>query len=188
MNLVERAKAILQKPKEEWPVIEAEQDSIGSLFWHYVVPLAAIPPVAAFIGAAMTGYVGLRIAPVPGLVRAVAAYVLTLVSVFIVAFVVNFLAGVFGGQKNFNNAMKVSIYAPTAFWLAGIFAIQPPLAFLSLMGLYSFYLLYTGLAALMKPPAAKVLTYTIVVVGCVIVLMGVIVGAGALTFGVQTLI
>ena len=83
-------------------------------------------------------------------------------------------------QRNFNKAMKVAVYAPTAFWLAAIFNVQPPLAFLSLMGLYSFYLLYTGLAALMKPPADKVLTYTIATVACVAVLWIVLAGVPVL--------
>ena len=37
-------------------------------------------------------------------------------------------------------------------------------AFLGILGLYSLYLLHTGIAALMKPPADKALIYTIVVV------------------------
>ena len=51
--------------------------------------------------------------------------------------------------------MKVAVYAPTAAWVAGIFTSVPPLAFLAFLALYSLYLLHTGLAALMKPPAAR---------------------------------
>ena len=40
-----------------------------------------------------------------------------LVGVFVMAYVIDFLAGTFGGQKNFDNAMKVSAYAPTAAWV-----------------------------------------------------------------------
>jgi hypothetical protein len=58
MNLVERIKAILQNPKSEWKVIEGEQHSASYLFANYVAILAAIPPVAAFIGVSMTGFVG----------------------------------------------------------------------------------------------------------------------------------
>jgi hypothetical protein len=35
MALVERAKAILQKPKETWPVIEAETDTVAELYLDY---------------------------------------------------------------------------------------------------------------------------------------------------------
>jgi Yip1 domain len=180
MSLVERAKSILQKPKETWPVIEAEKDTTATLYLDYAVMLAAIPPVATFVGACMTGYVGYRVPIVTGAIWAVVGYVLSLATIYLSAFIIDALAGVFGGQRNFNKAMKVAVYAPTAFWLAAIFNVQPPMAFLSLMGLYSFYLLYTGLAALMKAPADKVLTYTIATVACVAVLWIVLVGVPVL--------
>ena len=48
--LIERAKAILAKPKEEWPKIAAEPTSIGDVLKSYALPLLAIGPIAAFIG------------------------------------------------------------------------------------------------------------------------------------------
>jgi Yip1 domain len=185
MNLVERAKAILQNPKSEWKVIEGEQDGTGTLFWNYVIPLAAIPPAAAFVGTSMTGYVGYRLNFFSGLTWAVTIYVLTLASVWVTAFIIDFLAGAFGARKNFGNAMRVSVYAPTAAWLAGVFDVNPALAFLSLMGLYSFYLLSTGLGELMKPPAGKLLAYTIAVVLCIAVLWLIALGLAAMTFGLH---
>jgi hypothetical protein len=183
MGVVERARAILQKPKETWPVIEAEKATAATLYLDYAVLLAAIPPVATFVGASMTGYVGLRVPIVTGAVWAVVGYIVSLASIYLSALIIDALAGVFGGQRNFNNAMKIAVYAPTAFWVAAVFNMQPPLAFLSLMGLYSLYLLYTGLATLMKPPADKVLTYTIATVACVVLLWIVLVGVPVLVLG-----
>ena len=71
------------------------------------------------------------------------------------AYVIDFLAGAFGGQRNLDNAMRVAAYAPTAAWVAGVFSIVPFLSILGILGLYSLYLLHTGLAALMKPPAEQ---------------------------------
>jgi Yip1 domain len=185
MNLVERIRAILQNPKSEWKVIEGEQRSAGYLFINYAAILAAIPPVAGFVGLCLTGYTGYRLNFLLGLAWALIVYALALVSIFLVAYVIDALAGAFGGQKNFNNAMKVSVYAPTAAWVASVFDVQPPLAFLSLVGLYSFYLLYTGLAALMKPPAEKLLSYTIAVVLCGAVLWLIVLGIAAMTLGLH---
>ncbi len=147
MNLAERVKAILQNPKSEWLVIESEPAGFAALFVKYAVVLAAIPPVCALIGAAFTGYIGYRMPFGIALKWALIAYGLSLISVLVTAFVIDALAVTFGGQRDFNKAMKVSVYAPTAAWAAGIFTIQPPIAFLFLTGLYSFYLLYTGLEA-----------------------------------------
>ena len=150
MNLVERVKAILLQPKSEWPVIEREPGDAGYLFTNYVCIVSAIPPVASFIGTVIIGF-GI----VAGLVHAVVTYVLTLVGVFVMAYVIDFLAGTFNGQKNLDNAMKVSAYAPTAAWVVGVFNIIPALSVLGILGLYSLYLLHTGIAALMKPPARQ---------------------------------
>ena len=89
----------------------------------------------------------------------------------------------FGGQKNLDNAMRVSAYAPTAAWLAGVFNIIPFLGILGILGLYSIYLLHTGIAALMKPPADKAVIYTIAVIVCVIVIWFVIIGVLGAIFG-----
>lgn len=62
---------------------------------------------------------GYRVGIGLGLARAVVVYVLSLVGVFVVAYIIDFLAGTFGARKNLASAMKVSAYAPTAAWLAG---------------------------------------------------------------------
>jgi hypothetical protein len=54
-GLVERVKGIILKPTEEWPKIEGETKGLGEILTGYVLPLAAIGPVAAFIG----GQIGL---------------------------------------------------------------------------------------------------------------------------------
>jgi hypothetical protein len=92
-----------------------------------------------------------------GLARAVVVYVLSLVGVFVVAYITDFLAGTFGARKSPDNAMRVSAYSPTAAWVAGVFNIIPALSFLGILGLYSLFLLYAGIAAVMKPPADKAL-------------------------------
>jgi len=80
-----------------------------------------------------------------GLARAVVVYVLSLVGVFVVAYIIDFLAGTFGARKSPDNAMRVSAYSPTAAWVVGVFNIIPALSFLGILGLYSLYLLYTGI-------------------------------------------
>src|SRR5215471_16347907 len=169
MNLVERVKAILLQPKSEWPVISGEPGNAGYLIPNYVAIVAAIPPVCAFIGLSIIGYGPVRLGILTGLLDAILVYVLSLISVFVVAYVIDFLAGTFGAQKNFDNAMRVSAYTPTAAWVAGVFNLIPVLAFLSILGLYSVYLLYTGIDSLMKPAADKALVYTIAVIVCAII-------------------
>jgi hypothetical protein len=101
------------------------------------------------------------------------------------AFVVDALADKFGGRRSFGNAFKVAVYAPTAAWLASIFSAIPILSVLAVLGLYTFYLLYTGLPALMKVPEDKVLGYFLAVIVCAIILWVVILFVPAMLFGMR---
>ena len=180
MSLMERAKNILLQPKTEWPVIESEQATTGSLYTGYVIPLAAIAPVANIIGWSVFGYhvpfVGAIRYPIGVSVRnAIVVYVLGLVSVFVLGLIIDALAPTFGGQKNHVQALKVATYSYTAAWVGGIFNLIPAIALLGLLAaLYSFYLLYLGLPVLMKAPEDKAVGYTAVVIIVAIVLYFVI--------------
>jgi hypothetical protein len=170
MNIVSRVKGLLLDPKSEWPKIEAGPGNAGYLFPNYVMILTAIAPICNFIGFTVIGYKGVRFSIAGGLLRAVVFYVLSLVVVYVMAYVIDFFAGVFGGQKNFANAMRISAYWETAGWLAAIFNAIPYLSFLELVGFYSIYLLHTGIVLLMKPPESKAMYFSAAVFVCSTVL------------------
>jgi hypothetical protein len=163
MKLIDRAKAILLTPRSEWRVIEREPGSLADLFGPYVAILAAIPAVARFIGNSLIGGYD---PVVPGLLRTVIAYAATFTVVYVIAGVIDLLARRFGTEKNFPNALKLSIYSHTPVWLAGIFLLIPGLNFLMIFGLYGAYLLWLGLPPLMHVPQERALAYTICVTAC----------------------
>ena len=166
MQLVERVKAIVFRPQAEWKVIEQEPDTLSDLFINYVAILAAIPEVARFIGQSFIG----GFSPlVPSLLRAVVVYLVTFIMVYIIAGVIDLLAPRFGGEKNFANAVKLSVYSHTPLWLAGIFLLIPGLNFLLVLGVYGVYLLWTGLPLLMRMPPDKALPCAVVVTGCALI-------------------
>ncbi|MDQ3209015.1 MAG: YIP1 family protein, partial [Gemmatimonadota bacterium] len=80
------------------------------------------------------------------------------------------LAPTFNGQRSQIQALKVAAYSSTASWVAGIFALIPGVRFLTILGIYSLYLLYLGLPVLMKSPREKAIGYTVVVILAAIVL------------------
>jgi Yip1 domain len=165
MKLVERAKAITLRPREEWLVIEREPGRLSDLL-TYVAILAAIPEIANFIGQSLIG--GYK-PIVPALLRAVLVYVVTFAMVYIIALVIDLLAPRFGGKKNFGNAIKLSVYSHTPLWLAGIFLAVPGLSFLLILGLYGLYLLWVGLPLLTGAPRYRALSYAIVVTVCALI-------------------
>jgi len=176
MDLVQRAKKIVLTPTSEWQVIAPETVSTGELYRGYIVPLAAIGPIASFIGLSLVG-VGVpalgtyRLPLLSGLSMAVISFVFALVGVFLLGLIIDALAPTFGGEKNQIQALKVAAYAYTPAWVAGVLYIFPALGILVLLAsLYALYLLYLGLPVLMKSPKERAAGYTAVVVVCAIVL------------------
>lgn len=188
MNLVERVQAILLKPKATWPVIEGEPDDIPGLYKNYLIYLAGVSSLAAFIGYSLvgTGMMGIhfRVPIVAGLVNMVVGFALTLAMIYVLALVANALAPNFGGQKDMGKAFKLVAYGATAGLLGGVFNLLPALSMLGLLaGLYSIYLLYTGVPVMMKVPEGKALGFTAVLIVCGIVAGIVIMTVGSLFGG-----
>jgi len=187
-KLVDRVKAIVMKPKLEWPVIEAEQTDISTLFRSYVIPLAAIGPIATAIGSALIGTPAIagvsgRVSIGTAIVGAIIAFALALLGTYVVAQVIDNLAPRYGGTRNLTQAFKVSAYSSTAQWLAGVFAVIPALSPLSILGLYSLYLLYLGLPVLMKVPQEKATSYTVAVVVVALIVLIVIAAISGIIIG-----
>ena len=192
MNLVDRAKNILITPKTEWEVIKNEQTTTADLFTKYVMILALIPVIATFIGQSLIGvslgpFGSYKIPVSNGLIYAVVYYILSIVGVYLVAFIIDALAPSFGSTKNMDASLKVAVYSYTAAWIAGIFGIIPILGILGILGLYSLYLMYLGLKIVKDTPQDKLIGYLVVVIIIAIVIyfvIGMIVAAIALpSFG-----
>ena len=164
MDIVERVKSIIVKPAQTWPVIEQEVTDFQKLYVPYMLILAAIPAVAGFIGFSILGVGGFgmsyRVPMGAGLGMMITQYIMTLVMVGVWGWLINMLAGTFGGQANLMNAVKLSVYASTPAMVAGVFSAIPGLAILGMLGgMYSLYVLYLGLPVLMKNPPEKSLPY-----------------------------
>lgn len=190
MNLIERVKNILITPKKEWEVIANENDDHVKVLTSYLLLLALIPAVAAFIGWGFIGYKTLliRVASVElGLRYALTQYISILAGTYLTALVFNELAPKYGAVKDFASAFRLSAYCYTAICVGGIFYLFPSLSSLaSLTGLYALYLLYIGLKPMMKVPDQKASAYFVVSLLCMIavsvvlsLIIGSIIGVGS---------
>jgi hypothetical protein len=172
--LIQRVKNILMTPTTEWPVIDAEPATIGSIYKNYVVILAAIGPVCMLIGMLVFGMPYFTF-PINFLIgQAILSYVMALVGCYVLSLVIDALAPSFGGTKDPVKAFKVAAYSSTAAWVVGIVYLVPLLAILAILGLYSLYLLYLGLPVLMKTPADKSVVYIVAIIVAAIVIYFVI--------------
>lgn len=173
-SLIARAKGMILQPKTEWAIAAAEPDSAQAIFLRYVVPLAAIGPIASFIGMQVFGLqlLGLSFKPtlMAGLTQAVVSYVLALVAVWVLTFIIDALAPQFGGTSDRTQAMKLAAYSATAGYLGGVFGLIPAVAILGLLAsLYGLYLLYLGATPVMKVPEDRAVVYVVVLIVAAIV-------------------
>ena len=181
MEIINRIKKVLFCSKTEWTTIEAENAPHANVFTSYVVPLALIPAVAAFIGYGLIGYsvFGVHVGGTIswGLRQAIVQYIAMLGGTYLTAFIIDALATNFGAQKDFNRAFSLVAYSYTPMFVAGVFYILPSLAWLaSLAGLYGLYLLYIGLQPMMKVSKEKQTSYFVVSL-IVTILVSVVVSA-----------
>ena len=171
-SLVSRIKAILLEPKIEWPKIAAEPATVSSLYLNYVVPLAGFAVLCGFVrnllGLTVLG-VTYRASYMKSVTSAVWQLATQLVGVFLLALIMETLAPYFGGQKDRIGALKLAAYSATASWLSSVFLLIPWLGILTLLSLYTLYLVRTGAPVLLKVPENKALAFTASLVGIGIV-------------------
>jgi hypothetical protein len=169
MDIVQRVKDVILKPKDTWPVIKTEPVTIKELYTSYAALLAAIPPIASFIGMSLFGIsvmgVRYRTSFGMGISHLIVSYVLTLIGIYVVAQIIDALAPSFNSQKNLVSAAKVVVFSWTPSWVAGILFLIPALSPIGLLfSLYSLYLFYLGLPVLMETPQDKALGYFVVTI------------------------
>jgi len=166
MDIIKRVKNVIVAPKQEWPTIETENAPHAKVFTTYVIPLALIPAVAAFIGYGLIGYsvFGHHFGSISfGIRQAIVQYISMLGGVYLSAYVIDMLAKNFGATKNFNQAFSLVAYSYTPMFVGGIFYIHHSLSWLAMVaGIYSLYLLYIGLKPMMKAPEEKQTSYFVV--------------------------
>ena len=166
MEIISRVKNVLVSPQMEWLTIKAENAPHMKVFTAYVVPLAIIPAVAAFIGYGLIGYsvLGIHVNSIGwGVRHAIVQYITMLGGTYLTAFVIDALSENFGAKKDFNSAFSLVAYAYTPMFVGGLFYLLHSLSWLaSLAGLYGLYLLYIGMQPMMKAPDDKQTSYFVV--------------------------
>ena len=159
MNLVDRIKGMLVEPRREWVTVAAEPATAQSLYTGWIMILAAVGPIALLLAMHSIQF-------------AVAQYVLSLITTFVLAVIVDALAPTFGGTKDFVASLKLVAYSYTAAWLSGVFLLLGMLGYLLTLiaTIYAFYTFVLGAPVLGKSSPAKAIPFTLVVVLCAIVL------------------
>lgn len=168
LDIACRAYAILRRPRAAWAVIRDERTDNMRLFISYVMILAAVPRLAHFVGKLLVGhrFLGIHYHPpfASALLYGLVSYGATLIEVAIVAVLTAAAAPHFKAKRDRANALKLVAYASTPGWAAGVLLLVPALSpVVTLLSLYSYWLLYLGLPVLMEPSPRARFPYFIMV-------------------------
>ncbi|HVK54599.1 MAG TPA: Yip1 family protein [Burkholderiales bacterium] len=174
MDKICRVQEILLTPFGEWSAIATEPTTLKDLYWGYIIPLAAIGPIASVFGVSFVGISGgsgvmYRLPLLPSLSMELVSYLCSLVGIFLLAVFVMLLAPAFGGQRDLIKALKLIAYSYTPAWLASFLYLAPDFALFGILfGFYGVYLLYVGLPILMSSTEDEAATagFTVIIAIC----------------------
>ncbi|MDR2474885.1 MAG: hypothetical protein LBD45_03420 [Bacteroidales bacterium] len=110
MEIGNKIKSMLVSRQKEWQTIEAENVPHVKVLTTWIVPLALIPAIAAFIGYGLIGFsvLGAHVSSIGwGLRQAIVQYTAMLGGTYINAFVINALAENFETGKEFDRAFSL---------------------------------------------------------------------------------
>ncbi|HMR91524.1 MAG TPA: Yip1 family protein [Chitinophagaceae bacterium] len=177
INVIDRAKNILITPRQEWLKVEQETTSVSTILTSYVLPLLSIGAVATFIGQGLigksVGALGGSTASIKaGLIGTVLYVVMSIITVFIVAAIIDVLSQTFQSEKNWRKSFQLSAYSLTAAYVGAIFLLFPALSILVILCmLYAIYPLYTGIPIMKKTTEDKQVAYLAVIILITVVAM-----------------
>ncbi|NOT50441.1 MAG: hypothetical protein HOP10_04095 [Chitinophagaceae bacterium] len=167
MNLIDRAKNMLLASKTEWPKVNAETGSVGTLVPKYTVPLALVGSLGFLIAIGLLSKYGTFKA---GLLTALLVFVIVVLTTVAAIYIADGIATSMGAQKNINKSAQWIVYGFTPLYIIFILGIIPSTdnTLLWIMIIVGFaasgFVLYQGAPLLKGTAADKTIAYTAAVV------------------------
>jgi hypothetical protein len=172
--VLNNAIALVKNPVGYMTQNKDQNVSVNSLMINYVAILALVPLVGRLLGDLLyyshgADNLGYAIA------GSIVAYILDLISVFVIGIIIWKLAPSFKTSTNQAKSTTMAAFVFTPVFLIGILSFIPVLGILSFLGLlYGIYILYRGLPIMLGTPADKTVMYVIAVLVASIIVIAII--------------
>jgi hypothetical protein len=150
MPSLRRIYNLFLRPRTEWELIAAETSTVDALLRRYILPLAALAPIATTIGMrtfdrAWDPVHGFLVPAENIFAAGATTYFATVGSIFALAGIFMLLAPMFGCARDFVRALKVATYGSVPVLLAGATLVLPVMAIVGVVGMcHSLYLIWMG--------------------------------------------
>lgn len=183
MGAINSAIALVKNPLGYMTSDKDSPATVNSIMINYVAVLAAVPFFATLIGdlwyySLFGSFAGYLIGY--AFLAAVLTYIFDLISVYVIAIVIQTLSGNFGSTNDRIRSLKLSAWVFTPAFLISVLNIIPFLGVLTILGiLYGLYILYLGVPIVLGTPKEKVVPYVVAIVVATFVVylvIGVIIG------------
>lgn len=179
MNIGNRVKKILFSPRKEWQVIAAQHEEPVNILRSYILPLVLIGAGAAFIG---HGFIGdpfmhnKAVGVAYGVFNALNCVVVSIITVYIIAVVLNELAPSFESTRDISKSFQLVAYGATPILLGQLFAFIPVFENIAKFtgAVYAIYLWRLGLPVLKNTPSSKNILYLLIIFAGLIMVYAVV--------------
>ncbi len=150
---------LFSDPPREWENIRQKIDQGKCSVVKLVLILAALPPIAGYIGTTQFGWqIGggeaIRLTNASAGMIAILYYFSIVAGIFIVGYMIHWMGETYGADAALPQSLAVAAFTALPVLLIGIFEIYPILWLNFIIGLaalaYAVYLLYTGVPIMLK--------------------------------------
>ena len=190
MQRLQRIVSLIFSPTAEWDLIAEERTTVDALLRTYILPLAALAPIATVIGMEMfdrdwdpaQGY----LVPANQIFATGATTYFSIVgSILVLAGIFALIAPLFGATRDYLAALKVATYGSVPVLLAGAVLLLPVMVIVGLVALcHTLFLFWTGARRVLNVPkgaqsefvaiSIMLLTFVSVLVGAAVGAMGIL--------------
>lgn len=160
--------SLFTRPDRAWTSIRQKEDANSLRYLMHLLLLALIPSVCLFIGITYVGWSlvdeeRVRLAADSAFQLCLFLYITMVLGTVIMGLFVHWMARSFDVRPSLNLCIGFIAYTITPFFVAGIAGLYPNRWFAAIVillaGLYSTYLLFTGLPAFMRQRSSQSFLY-----------------------------
>lgn len=158
MNTFFNAWRLLFTGERGWqPIVDESPSTLRVLLMH-TIPFSLIPSVGWYVGVTQYGWEvageSMRLTPESALPMCTLFFLACVLGVLFLAFMVHWMSSTYGEQVSLSQGTMLISYTATPFFVAGFVGFYPVLWIDIFVGVavacYCIYLLYTGVAPIMR--------------------------------------
>jgi hypothetical protein len=165
-------KNIILDPVKAWELIDSENRPIKLVRNSYLFPLIILVSLSAFAGSLI--FTHSELSPVYSVFVGLKCLGILLFTVYFTAFIFNEITNALDLGRDSNISFRIVVYSLTPFLLCQILSqLFESLQFVNIIGLYSLYIIWTGVEKFLTPPQRKKMP---ILIATIITMTGIYIG------------